>query len=145
MKRIAIALCAALLVVIAAGCANKNNAATPKPAATIKATATPAITTAQPAESASPAASPATTSAVEGGTIEGFVEGDSVEVDKLPEKVKTAVKEKYPDATIKAASYATYMQSQMYLITLDNADVERVYADAEGKLTDYSAETTGGE
>ena len=166
MKRTIIALCAALLVATLAGCANNNSTASPSPKATVQATMTPA---ASPSAAASPsmdaAASPDATAGAgangseggnggsggsgggsgSGGTIEGFREGDTVAVESLPQSVTEAVKRDYPDATISAASYASYLQSEMYLLTLSGADVEKVYVDAEGKLTPYTAEATAGQ
>ena len=69
--------------------------------------------------------------------IEGFKEGEVVDADKLPDKVKTAIKEKYPEATIKTVTFATYENQQLYKILLqktENDTTEEVYVTANGAI-----------
>ena len=71
------------------------------------------------------------------GVIEGFKEGEVVDADKLPDKVKTALKEKYPEATIKTVTFATYENQQLYKILLqktENDTTEEVYVTANGAI-----------
>lgn len=71
------------------------------------------------------------------GVIEGFKEGEVVDADKLPDKVKTAIKEKYPEATIKTVTFATYENQQLYKILLqktENDTTEEVYVTANGAI-----------
>ena len=77
-------------------------------------------------------------------TIEGFKEGETVEVSNLPEKVTKAVKEKYPNATVKSATYATYMDKQMYHLMLEGAgdNTTEIYAQADGTLLPLNAQST---
>ena len=90
--------------------------------------------------------SPSTAPNVTGGenTIEGFKEGETVEVSNLPEKVTKAVKEKYPNATVKSATYATYMDKQMYHLMLEGAgdNTTEIYAQADGTLLPFNAQST---
>ena len=71
------------------------------------------------------------------GVIEGFKEGEVVDADKLPDKVKTAIKEKYPEATIKTVTFATYENQQLYKMLLqktENDTTEEVYVTANGAI-----------
>ena len=120
MKKTAAMMLAMALIAAFAGCAPQNK---PAPSPSPAAVATPA---------ASPVVSP------EGntdGVIEGFKEGEVVDADKLPDKVKTAIKEKYPEATIKTVTFATYENQQLYKILLqktENDTTEEVYVTANG-------------
>ena len=52
-------------------------------------------------------------------------------------KVKTAIKEKYPEATIKTVTFATYENQQLYKILLqktENDTTEEVYVTANGAI-----------
>ena len=109
----------------------------PAPSPSPAAVATPA---------ASPVVSPEVTNNAEvgpntqgntDGVIEGFKEGEVVDADKLPDKVKTAIKEKYPEATIKTVTFATYENQQLYKILLqktENDTTEEVYVTANGAI-----------
>jgi len=132
MKKTAAMMLAMALIAAFAGCAPQNTPA-PSPAAV----ATPA---------ASPVVSPEVTNNAEvgpntqgntDGVIEGFKEGEVVDADKLPDKVKTAIKEKYPEATIKTVTFATYENQQLYKILLqktENDTTEEVYVTANGAI-----------
>ncbi|MBQ3200991.1 MAG: hypothetical protein IJB22_03625 [Clostridia bacterium] len=139
-------LCALLLLTAACG----NGKVPPTPTAKPNTTAKPSPTLAP-----TPAASPSPSANVSGtddpntvgdalDTIEGFVEGAVVELAELPEKVMNAIKDKYPDATVKGASYATYMNGQMYKLTLEGAKdgTTDLYARADGTLVPYSPDAT---
>ncbi|MEI3423696.1 MAG: hypothetical protein V8Q85_01025 [Christensenellales bacterium] len=65
-----------------------------------------------------------------------------MEVDKLPEKVTAAVKAEYADAKITGATYATYMDTQTYLITLSGANVDKVYVKGDGTIIPAAAAST---
>ena len=132
MKKTAAMMLAMALIAAFAGCAPQN---TPAPSPSPAAVATPA---------ASPVVSPEVTNNAEvgpntqgntDGVIEGFKEGEVVDADKLPDKVKTAIKEKYPEATIKTVTFATYENQQLYKILLqktENDTTEEVYVTANG-------------
>ena len=110
----------------------------------------PEHTSPSPAAVATPAASPVVSPEVTNnaevgpntqgntdGVIEGFKEGEVVDADKLPDKVKTAIKEKYPEATIKTVTFATYENQQLYKILLqktENDTTEEVYVTANGAI-----------
>lgn len=119
MKKTAAMMLAMALIAAFAGCAPQN---TPAPSPSPAAVATPA---------ASPVVSPEVTNNAEvgpntqgntDGVIEGFKEGEVVDADKLPDKVKTAIKEKYPEATIKTVTFATYENQQLYKILLQKTE-----------------------
>jgi len=114
--------------------------ASPSPKVTVKPATSPTGGAAPVSPSPSAPTSPATTG---GDTIEGFKEGENIEVNALPAEVTSAVSEKYPGATITAASYATYMDAQMYLITLSGAadNTEKIYVKADGSIVPYAAPT----
>lgn len=137
---LAVLLCALLL--LGAGCNSGDVTPTPtvKPSATVKPTASPVV---DPTIALSPTMGPDTTDGAD-NTIEGFKEGETVEVSSLPEKVTNAVKEKYPEATIKSAVYATYMDKQMYHLMLEGAgdNTTEVYAQADGTLLPFNAQST---
>lgn len=141
MKKTVAILCAVLVVFAMAACKG-GNVATPVPTVTLKpATTAPVVGTPTGAPlSPSPSAptSPATTG---GDTIEGFKEGETVAVNALPSAVTAAVTEKYPGATIKSASYATYMDAQMYLLTLEGAadNTDKIYVKSDGSIVPYEA------
>lgn len=134
MKKTAAIMLAMALIAAFAGCAPQN---TPAPSPSPAAVATPA---------ASPVVSPEVTNNAEvgpntqgntDGVIEGFKEGEVVDADKLPDKVKTAIKEKYPEATIKTVTFATYENQQLYKILLqktENDTTEEVYVTANGAI-----------
>ncbi len=132
MKKTAAMMLAIALITAFAGCAPQD---TPSPSPSPAAAATPA---------ASPAVSPQVTNNAgpntQGnaeGVIEGFREGEVVDTDKLPEKVKTAVKEKYPEAAIKTVTFATYENQQLYKVLLqktENDTTEEVYVTANGVI-----------
>ncbi len=150
MKLHGMFLCALLsaLLLFTAACGNGKVPPTPtaKPNNTVKPSPTAAVT---------PAASPSPTANMSGtddpnmiedavNSIEGFVEGAVVEIAELPEKVMNAIKDKYPDATVKGATYATYMNGQMYKLTLDGAKdgTTDLYARADGTLVPYNPDAT---
>lgn len=142
MKKTLAVLCVALFLL--AGCACRNgNVASPSPILTVKPTTSPmaGATTALPL-SPSPSAplSPATTG---GETIEGFVEGETVEVSALPSEVTAAVSKAYPGATISTAIYETYMGAQAYLLTLTGAadKTDKIYVKADGSIVPYNEPT----
>ena len=130
MKKTAAMMLAMALIAAFAGCAPQN---TPAPSPS-------------PAAVASPVVSPEVTNNAEvgpntqgntDGVIEGFMEGEVVDADKLPDKVKTAIKEKYPEATIKTVTFATYENQQLYKILLqktENDTTEEVYVTADGAI-----------
>lgn len=140
MKLQGLFLCALLsaLLMLTAACGNGDVSPAPtvKPSPTAKAEK-PAVQT--PAVTPSPAP---TESGDLGETIEGFVEGSTVELSMLPEKVKEAVKTAFPEATVKGATYATYMNGQMYRLTLEGAKdgTKDVYAKADGTLLPHREE-----
>lgn len=143
MKLQGLFLCALLsaLLLLTAACGNGDVSPTPavKPSPTPKAEK-PAVQT--PAVTPSPQAEQG---AAEGAaTIEGFVEGAAVELKALPEKVTAALKERFPDATLKGATYATYMNGQMFRLTLEGAKdgTTDVYAKADGTLLPYEPDAT---
>ena len=128
MKKTAAMMLAMALIAAFAGCAPQN---TPAPSPSPAAVATPA---------ASPVVSPEVTNNAEvgpntqgntDGVIEGFKEGEVVDADKLPDKVKTAIKEKYPEATIKTVTFATY---KILLQKTENDTTEEVYVTANGAI-----------
>ena len=84
--------------------------------------------------------SPATTG---DETIEGFVEGETVEVSALPSEVTAAVSKAYPGATISTAIYETYMGAQAYLLTLTGAadKTDKIYVKADGSIVPYNEPT----
>ncbi len=137
MKKTLAMLCVALLILTLTACRN-GNVASPSPKLTVKPSGSPigGATNAPMSPSPSAPGSPATTG---GDSIEGFKEGESVEVNALPSTVTSAVTEKYPGATIKSASYATYMDAQMYLLTLEGASDEKIYVKADGSIVPYEA------
>lgn len=98
--------------------------------------------TANPTVDITPTAGVSPSAAVSAEPIEGFKEGEKVEVDKLPEKVTAAVKAEYADAKITGATYATYMDAQTYLITLSGANVDKVYVKADGTIIPAAAAST---
>lgn len=142
MKKILAMLCAVLVLLAMTACKG-NIVASPTPKVTVKPTTSPiAGTTTGAPLSPSPSAptSPTTTG---GDTIEGFKEGETVAVNALPSAVTAAVTEKYPGATIKSASYATYMDAQMYLLTLEGAadNTDKIYVKPDGSIVPYAAPT----
>ena len=147
MKKTLILVCAALLAAAMLGCTGNKLPTTPapmvsptvkpSPVQTIVPTPTAAVS---PTAEASPTAG--TSPAAGNETIEGFKEGEKVEVDKLPEKVTAAVKAEYADAKITGATYATYMDTQTYLITLSGANVDKVYVKADGTIIPAAAAST---
>ena len=131
MKKTAAMMLAMALIAAFAGCAPQN---TPAPSPSPAAVATPA---------ASPVVSPEVTNNAEvgpntqgntDGVIEGFKEGEVVDADKLPDKVKTAIKEKYPEATIKTVTFATYENQQLLLKKTEHDTTEEVYVTANGAI-----------
>ena len=136
MKKTLIALaCAAILATMLPGCTNTNNPASPTQAPMVSPTANPTV-------DITPTAGVSPSAAVSAEPIEGFKEGEKVEVDKLPEKVTAAVKAEYADAKITGATYATYMDTQTYLITLSGANVDKVYVKADGTIIPAAAAST---
>lgn len=140
MKKTIVMLLAVLTLVMLAACGS-GKTPTPSPVVTAKPSATVAPATTAPVMSPSAETSPETTGGQAGGTIEGFTEGDTVEVDKLPEAVRKAVEEKYPGVTISHATYATHMESEMYLLTLTGGKEapEKIYVDSDGKIEEYTS------
>lgn len=136
MKKTIVMLLAACMLLTLAACSG-GKTASPSPVMTVKPSATVAPTTAAPVASPSAELSPGTA----GGTIEGFTEGDKVEVDKLPEAVTKAVEEKYPGVTVSGATYATYMESEMYLLTLTGGTdaPEKIYVTSDGRIEEYTS------
>lgn len=149
MKKTLILVCAALLAAAMLGCTGNKLPTTPapmvsptvkpSPVQTIVPTPTAAVS---PTAEASPTAG--TSPAAGNETIEGFKEGEKIEPDKLPEKVTAAIKEKYADAKITGATYATYMEGQTYLVTLSGAGegVDKVYVNTDGTIIPYKAQST---
>ncbi|HWQ57480.1 MAG TPA: hypothetical protein VN540_00545 [Clostridia bacterium] len=140
-----LAMLLAVLVLFALTACKSGNVASPSPKITVKPTMTAGAATNAPA-SPSPSApassaSPGTTGG--GETIEGFKEGETVQVNALPSKVTSAVSEKYPGATITAASYATYMNAQTYLLTLSGAadKTDKIYVKPDGSIIPYATPT----
>lgn len=129
----------AALLLLGAGCNTGKVTPTPtiKPNPTVNPTINPTV---NPTTDILPSGSPGTE------TIEGFKEGETVEVSALPEKVTKAVKDKYPDATIKSATYATYMDKQMFHLMLEGTtdNTTEVYAEANGTLMPFNAQSTPG-
>ena len=130
-------------VLVGAGCNNRNNVITPTPTQRLNPTATiaPANTPGY-----SPAASPAGPNGTGGpngtsgnGYIEGFREGEVIQEHELPAHVLAAIRDEYPNTTIKSASYATYLNRHMYLVTLEGGPqgTTQVYVSAEGTLTPH--------
>ncbi len=146
MKKTLIALaCAAILATMLPGCTNTNNPATPTPTLrpSLSPTQAPMVSpTANPTVDITPTAGVSPSAAVRAEPIEGFKEGEKVEVDKLPEKVTAAVKAEYADAKITGATYATYMDTQTYLITLSGANVDKVYVKGDGTIIPAAAAST---
>ena len=140
-----IAMLLAVLVLMSLTACKSGNVASPSPKVTVKPATSPtaggAATNAPMSPSPSAPASPATTGG--GDTIEGFKEGESIDVSALPGEVTSAVTEKYPGATITAAAYATYMDAQMYLLTLSGAadNTEKIYVKPDGSIVPYTAPT----
>ena len=121
MKKTAAMMLAMALIAAFAGCAPQN---TPAPSPS-------------PAAVATNAGTGPNTQGNTDGVIEGFKEGEVVDADKLPDKVKTAIKEKYPEATIKTVTFATYENQQLYKILLqktENDTTEEVYVTANGAI-----------
>jgi len=138
-----IAMLLAVLVLMSLTACKSGNVASPSPMLTVKPAASPTLgagTTAPTNPSPSAPASPGTPG---GDTIEGFKEGENIEVNALPSTVTEAVSKQYPGATIKSASYATYMDAQRYLITLSGAadNTEKIYVKADGSIVPYTAPT----
>ena len=149
MKQKSMLLSALLLALLMLGAGCFNGKVTPTPA--VKASPSPNLTTPNPtltpgANTTSPLTPSASPDVAGGNTIEGFREGETVEVASLPEKVTKAVKDKYPNATIKSATYATYMDDQMYHLMLEGAgeNTTEIYAKADGTLLPFNAESTPG-
>ncbi|MBE5784432.1 MAG: hypothetical protein E7330_01385 [Clostridiales bacterium] len=154
MKLHGMLLCALLsaLLLFTAACGDGD--VSPTPTAKPNNTVTPSPTAAATPDTApSPTANMGANTTDDPGilegaadTIEGFVEGAVVEIAELPEKVSAAIKDKYPDATVKGATYATYMNGQMYKLTLDGAKdgTTDVYARADGTLVPYTPDATPG-
>ena len=116
------------------GCAPQN---TPAPSPSPAAVATPAASPVVSPEVTNNAGTGPNTQGNTDGVIEGFKEGEVVDADKLPDKVKTAIKEKYPEATIKTVTFATYENQQLYKILLqktENDTTEEVYVTADGAI-----------
>ncbi len=133
MKKTAAMMLSLALMAAFAGCAPQAKPApTPSPAV-ITPVPSPA---AAPEATSSPAAAPNTPGDA-GGAIEGFKEGELVDAEKLPDKVKAAIKEKYPEATIKSVTFATYENKQLYKVLLQKTETdatEEVYAAADGTI-----------
>ncbi|HWS30699.1 MAG TPA: hypothetical protein VN512_11410 [Clostridia bacterium] len=135
MKRNLTAALTAILILalsLGVGCGNGN--VTPSPTPMLTPVTTPKLTpmeTASPLPEESPAGSPGTSPAASpGGTIEGFIEGGTVDPAKVPDVVD-AVKAEYPDATIKSITYAIRNTEQVYEVTLEGK-TEKVYVSADG-------------
>lgn len=137
MKKTLALLCVALVLLAMTACKN-GYVASPSPKLTVRPTNSPiaGATDVLP----SPSAELPTSPGPGGGTIEGFVEGGTVEVNALPSTVTAAVGKDYPGATITAASYATYMNEQMYLLTLSGAadKTEKIYVKADGTVVPFA-------
>lgn len=136
-------ICVLALALVAAGC-TMDNGVTPAPSVRPSLSASPALTV-TPDNSVAPAVSSSPVGTPDNMVIEGFKEGDSVDMDKLPDAVTKAVKAKYPDATIKSATYATYENQQMYKLVLQNAGdsaSEQCYVKADGTIVPYTATAT---
>ncbi len=139
MKRTLAVLCVALFLLTGCACRN-GNLASPSPNLTVKPTTSPmvgATTTLPLSPLPSAPLSPGTTG---GGTIEGFVEGQTVEVSALPSEITAAVGQAYPGATISTAVYETYMGAQAYLLTLTGAadKTDKIYVMADGSIVPYA-------
>ena len=139
-------LLAALLLgsVLLCACESGNVSPSPSPAATLRPTtpATPAASPSAPAASPVTSASPATGTGddVQVTPLEGFEEGKAVEQSKVPDVVK-ALKDKYPDATIKSITYAMNGVQQAYHVMLTNKDksTTEIYVSPDGTITPYEA------
>ncbi len=147
MKKTLIFVCAALVAIMVLGCKNNGNVATPTPNVTIKPSPSAVVSpsTAPSAEVTTPGGTAGgAAGTTPGGVIEGFKEGDTVDVAKLPSQVTKGVEKEYPGATITAATYATYMDSQMYLVTLSGApsNIDKAYVKADGTVVPYTAQTS---
>lgn len=140
MKKTLAMLCVALVLLAMTACKG-GNVASPSPKVTVKPAASPTVGV-SPSAPMSPdvSGSPTTTG---GGTIEGFKEGETVDVNALPSEITSAVNQAYSGATITAASYATYMNEQMYLLTLSGAadNTDKIYVKADGTIVPYEAPT----
>ena len=130
MKKTAAMMLAMALIAAFAGCAPQN---TPAPSPSPAAVATPAASPVVSPEVTNNAGTGPNTQGNTDGVIEGFKEGEVVDADKLPDKVKTAIKEKYPEAV----TFATYENQQLYKILLqktENDTTEEVYVTADGAI-----------
>ena len=139
MKKTAAMMLAMALIAAFAGCAPQN---TPAPSPSPAAVATPAASPVVSPEVTNNAGTGPNTQGNTDGVIEGFKEGEVVDADKLPDKVKTAIKEKYPEATIKTVTFATYENQQLYKILLQKTEsdtTEEVYVTANGAITPAKA------
>ena len=143
MRKSFIIMAAVLVACLCVGCTNTTEPA-PTP---LMPTATADVIESMP--SASPDASAAMPDApsdlaggmTTGGVIAGFEEGKNVKQTDAPDVV-SAVKAKYPDATIKSITYATHAGNQVYHVMLDGvADTTEIYVDAAGQITPYVAGT----
>lgn len=138
-RKVSIALVTALLALTllwSIGCGGGGKVTnSPSPALTPVMTAklTPLMTP-SPAPDLSPGTSPGISPAV----IEGFIEGGEVDAANVPE-VTTAVEGKYPDATIKTITYATYNGEQVYAVELEGAEAQKVYVRPDGTLVENGA------
>ncbi len=137
----------AALLLLGAGCNNGNIMPTPtvRPTTPVNPTVNPTMNpTTNPTIGVSPSGEPDVTGGGADNSIEGFKEGETVEVSSLPDKVSQAVKDKYPEATIKSATYATYMDKQMYHLMLEGAgeNTTEVYVQADGTLLPFNAQST---
>ena len=140
MKKTLALLCVALVLLAMTACKN-GYVASPSPKLTVRPTNSPIAGATDVLPSPSPTAGlPASPGPTGGGTIEGFVEGGTVEVNALPSTVTAAVSKEYPGATIKSASYATHMNEQMYLLTLSGAadKTEKIYVKADGTIVPFA-------
>ena len=131
------------LLFIGIGCNNRHNVITPTPTPRIN--PSPTI-----APVHTPGFSPETSPLVPNngqngmngtnGMIEGFREGEMLLEHEWPSHVATAIRNEYPNATVKNVSYATHptLNRHMYLVTLEGVEgVNMVYVDAQGTLTHY--------
>jgi hypothetical protein len=134
-KKALFLLLALVLLFATVGCAKKAAPkATPQPIAS----AAP-----QPSPVESPIASGEPTTVV----IEGFEEGKTIEEGSLPEQVRKAISEAYANVKIKTISFASYLDQQMYLVTLEEPasdKTEQFYVKADGTIVPYATTDSAG-
>jgi len=149
-KRSIIVLALTITALLAAGCAMEEQGGQVKPSPdTPAATQAPAT---QPPATGAPIPEPGQAETATGGNamegamdkIEAFVEGAVVEAEQLPAKIGEALRQKYPDGSIKTVTYATYQDKQTYKVVMDNAGAsEEVYVTAGGEILPANGGATG--